>query len=533
MPVSAAKRPDPRLVRVDDSWLTLPNPSGVPVEICAGPDVPIESVAVDELLTMLETADTLRSLARATPGLDIEPRIDRVVCTPDFHKGAGIPIGTVLRTAGALIPQAVGNDINCGMRVEATSVTVDQVRPHLNRLERRLRHLFFEGGRRIGLTAQQREGLLREGLPGLLADGVPGGAGRNAGHGRNATPGGTADSGEPDAGAWGQVGPDDLADLNGRLHSVGFPVSSADGFRDWITSGGGTSYDSIIGSVGGGNHFAELQYVSTVHDGATAFAWGLAPGQVVLMVHSGSLSLGHQANATGRDQAKAAWPRSVQAPRNRILPMLLDERSAPGRQRYLTAFANAANFAIGNRFFLALMMRAGLASIAGELRCRLVYDAPHNLMWPEPNGTVLHRKGATPADGAGGDGQRPIDVYGEPVIVPGSMGAPSYLLRGLGNTRALTSACHGAGRSIARGAAAQGSDAELDAFLREFRVVTPLDHRDPAVAARRDIVDAWRRDLKQEAPWAYKEVGPVVASLRRAGVAEPVVELRPLLTVKG
>jgi tRNA-splicing ligase RtcB len=74
--------------------------------------------------------------------------------------------------------------------------------------------------------------------------------------------------------------------------------------RDWITSGGGTSYDSIIGSVGGGNHFAELQYVSAVHDGAAAYAWGLAPGRVVLMVHGGSLSLGHQVNATGLDQSR-------------------------------------------------------------------------------------------------------------------------------------------------------------------------------------------------------------------------------------
>jgi hypothetical protein len=84
-----------------------------------------------------------------------------------------------------------------------------------------------------------------------------------------------------------------------------------------------------------------------------------------------------------------------------------------------------------------------------------------------------------------------------------------------------------------RGAAARGSDADLDAFLREFRVVTPLDPGDPAIAARRDIVEAWRRDLKQEAPWACKEIGPVVRSLQRAAVAEPVVELRPLLTVKG
>ncbi|MEV4756694.1 RtcB family protein [Micromonospora sp. NPDC049559] len=504
---SHPRRPDPRLVRTDESWLTLPNPAGVPVEICAGPDVPVEPAAIDELLTLLETADTLRALADATPGLAVEPRIERVVGTPDFHKGAGIPIGTVLRTEGALVPQAVGNDINCGMRVEVTSLTVERVRPHLDRLERRLRHLFFEGGRRIGLTAVRREALLRDGLPGLLDGGAPAGA----------------------EGAWRQVTPQDAEGLDTGLHAAAYPADSADGFRDWITSGGGTSFDSIIGSIGGGNHFAELQYVSAVHDGPAAYAWGLAPGRIVLMVHSGSLSLGHQANATGQDQARAAWPRGVPMPANRILPMLLDERGATARARYLTALANAANFAVGNRFFLAMMLRAGLADVAGELRSRLVYDAPHNLLWPGADGGVLHRKGATPAGGPGEGGH----VWGEPVIVPGSMGAPSYLLRGLGNARSLGSACHGAGRSVPRGAAARGGDAELDAFLREFRVVTPLNHRDPAVAARHDVLEAWRRDLKQEAPWAYKEVGPVVRSLRHAGVAQPVVELRPIMTVKG
>jgi tRNA-splicing ligase RtcB len=509
--MSMSKRPDPRLVQTDDCWFSLPNPAGVPVEICAVAGVPIEPAAIDELLTVLDTAGTLRALAKASPGLDVEPRIDRVVCTPDFHKGAGIPIGTVLRTVGALVPQAVGNDINCGMRVEVTSLTVDRLRPHLDVLEQRLRHLFFEGGRRIGLTPAQREGLLRDGLPGLLAGGVPTGT----------------------DGAWRQVGPDDTADVAGRMHATGYPVAAAAGFGDWITSGGGTSYDSIIGSVGGGNHFAELQYVAAIHDRPAAYAWGLAPGHVVLMVHSGSLSLGHQANTTGQEQARAAWPSGVPMPANQILPMVLDERGTAQRARYLTAFANAANFAVGNRFFLALMLRAGLASIAGDLSTQLIYDAPHNLFWPHADGTVVHRKGATPAGGVTDHEHRPPELWGEPVIVPGSMGAPSYLLRGLGNARALGSACHGAGRSVPRGAASRGNDAELDAFLREFRVVTPLNHRDRAVAARRDVIDAWRRDLKQEAPWAYKDIGPVVDSLRRAEVAVPVAELRPLLTVKG
>ncbi|MEU5869496.1 RtcB family protein, partial [Nonomuraea sp. NPDC047529] len=62
----------------------------------------------------------------------------RLVLTPDFHKGAGIPIGTVIETEGALLPQTVGNDVNCGMRLEVTSLTVEQVRPRLDALERRL-----------------------------------------------------------------------------------------------------------------------------------------------------------------------------------------------------------------------------------------------------------------------------------------------------------------------------------------------------------------------------------------------------------
>jgi tRNA-splicing ligase RtcB len=493
---------DPRLVRVDDDWLRLPNRWDVPVDICASVNVPIEAGAVEEILTVLETADTLERLAETTGH---EAAITNVALTPDLHKGAGIPIGTVLRTSGALIPQAVGNDINCGMRLETTSLTADDVRPRLDALERRLRHLFFEGGRRIALTAAQREGLLRDGLPGLL------------------------DAGPVSVGG---VRSADEAPY-GRIHRSAYPTTTAEPFRDWIDSAGGTSYDSIIGSVGGGNHFAELQYVAEVHDRQAAYAWGFSPGQVVLMVHSGSLSLGHQANASGMDQAHAAWPGGLPVPDNKIIPMLLDERSAPARRRYLDAFGNAANFAVGNRFFLSLMMRAGLAAECGELTADLVYDAPHNLLWSGDDGGVVHRKGATPAGGYAETEGGPYAMWGEPVIVPGSMGAASYVLRGRGNPRSLASACHGAGRRVPRGAASRGNEADLDAFLREFRVVTPLDHRDPSVTRRADVLAAWRRDLKQEAPWVYKDIGPVISSLRGAGVADPVVELRPLLTVKG
>lgn len=484
---------DRRLVRTDDGWLALPNPRNIPVEVCAGPDVPLETAAVDEILTVLETADALEALGA---------RLERVVLTPDFHKGAGMPIGTVLQTRGALIPQAVGNDVNCGMRLETTALTVERVRPRLDALERRLRHLFFEGGRRIALSPLQREALLRDGLPGLLA--LP----------------------RPREGVWTQAGPQDADPA--RLHRPALPTATARAFADWIHSAGGTSFDGLIGGVGGGNHFVELQYVARIHDRRAAYAWGLRRDHVVIMVHSGSLALGHQAGATGRDLARSLWPRGVPLPRNGIVPLPADRAG-----RYLEALGNAANFALGNRYFLALMMRAALAAECGEPAAQPLYDAPHNLLWRHDDGRVVHRKGAAPAGGHAEMAGGPYEAWGEPVIVPGSMGAASHVLRGRGEPRALATACHGAGRRLSRGAAARADDAELEAFLREFRVVTPVDHRDPAVRRRTDVLAAWRRDLKQEAPWAYKDAGPVVSSLERADVARPVAELRPLLTVKG
>jgi hypothetical protein len=108
--------------------------------------------------------------------------------------------------------------------------------------------------------------LLRDGLPGLLDS-----------------------TGQMTEGVWSARQPSDARP--GGVHGAGYPTASADAFRDWINSAGGTSYDSIIGSVGGGNHFAEVQYVSAVHHRQAAHAWGFRLGQVVLMVHSGSLSL--------------------------------------------------------------------------------------------------------------------------------------------------------------------------------------------------------------------------------------------------
>ena len=135
---------------------------------------------------------------------------------------------------------------------------------------------------------------------------------------------------------------------------------------------------------------------------------------------------------------------------------------------------------------------------------------------------MIHRKGACPAEGPAGDADFP---WGHPVIIPGSMGASSYVLRGHGSVASLCSACHGAGRLAPRQQARQGSAAELE----PLRVVTKIDGR----RLRRDVREEWERSLLEEAPSRYKAVTPVIETMVGADVASKVARLWPLLTIKG
>jgi tRNA-splicing ligase RtcB len=122
---------------------------------------------------------------------------------------------------------------------------------------------------------------------------------------------------------------------------------------------------------------------------------------------------------------------------------------------------------------------------------------------------------------------------GEPVIVPGSMGASSFVLAGLGAAASLASASHGAGRSLSRGDAMQTSDESLREFLQRFRIVTPIDPRRADLTGRRDILRKWEEELKKEAPWAYKDISSVIETQIAGGVGRVVAELHPVLTAKG
>src|SRR5262249_47273550 len=158
---------DPRLTRIDASRVRIDNPHGLDAVLFANAKVPVEPAAVTELLEMLELHQTVEQFVEASPeSFDSEPTIKQVAVTPDFHKARGIPVGTVLATQGFVVPQAIGNDINCGMRLHLTSLQEHQITGKVEELDTAFRHLFFEGGRNIPMSRTQREALFRNGLTG-------------------------------------------------------------------------------------------------------------------------------------------------------------------------------------------------------------------------------------------------------------------------------------------------------------------------------------------------------------------------------
>src|SRR5262245_11553629 len=161
--------PDHRLERLDANRLRIRRDAGVAATLFANEDVPVENTAVEELCSVLRLEETVATLHEQAPDfLPADAAVRQVAVTPDFHKGAGIPVGTVLATRGFVVPQAIGNDINCGMRLHVTSLSGDDITGQLDAIEQTARHLYFEGGRQIPMSRSQREAMFRDGLLGLL-----------------------------------------------------------------------------------------------------------------------------------------------------------------------------------------------------------------------------------------------------------------------------------------------------------------------------------------------------------------------------
>ena len=207
-----------------------------------------------------------------------------------------------------------------------------------------------------------------------------------------------------------------------------------------------------LGTLGGGNHFIEIQLVQKIFDEGLAKFFGLFENQIVVMIHSGSRRFGYEV----ADEYMSVAANQPQMEGRRKMLSFLDTGSPQGK-RYIAAMGAAANFAFVNRHVMALLVRRCFSRMFGPTPMPLVYDVPHNMAKLETHqgkSLWVHRKGATRAFGPGLMTATPFEQVGQPIITPGSMGTASYLMVGTGDSdESLCSVNHGAGRVMSRTAA--------------------------------------------------------------------------------
>jgi tRNA-splicing ligase RtcB len=422
---------------------------------------------------------------------------------PDIHWGYGFPIGGVAAVdaeRGAISPGGVGYDINCGVRLVATRVEAEALRP---RLRAAAAQLYRDVPTGVGAshavpTLDDRE------LDEVLAQGA-----------RWAVRRGFA------------AAPDDAerCEEGGRLRGADPSAVSERARRRGADQ---------VGTLGSGNHFLELDRVAEVYDGPAAEAFGLFPGQLVVQIHSGSRGLGYQVCdeflARIGPRLAAFGPDYASLPDRQLAcaPVESDEGRA-----YLGAMQAAANFAWANRQVMTgLAVRALCRALGvgeGELGGRVVYDVCHNVAKHEehrvdgrPRRVLVHRKGATRAFGPGDPRvPEPYREVGQPVLIPGDMGRYSYVLAGTERAMEETfgSSCHGAGRLLSRGQAMKAG--------RGRDVARELAARGIEVIAR------GKKTLAEEMSEAYKDVAEVVAVMARTGVSRLVARVEPMAVIKG
>jgi tRNA-splicing ligase RtcB (3'-phosphate/5'-hydroxy nucleic acid ligase) len=414
---------------------------------------------------------------------------------PDAHWGYGFPIGGVAafdpQAGGIVSAGGVGFDISCGVRTLLTSVKRAQFEP--------LRHAVADELARAIPAGMGRGGRLHVSAT-ELTDVLTGGA------------------------RWAvERGYGEARDLP-RIEESGQVLHAKPAY---VSTRAYTRQLDEIGTLGSGNHYLEVQVVKRIERPDIAAVLELEPDDIVITIHCGSRGLGHQIGTDYlREMVHAAPGFGIRLPDRELACAPIQSDLG---QRYLGAMRAATNCALANRQVLTHLVRQSLARLLPAADIRVLYDVSHNICKEEthtldgvPRRLFVHRKGATRALGPGDPAiPEPLRAVGQPVLIGGSMGTASFVLVGAatGESRAFSSACHGAGRNMSRTEAARR--------WRGREVVDQLAERGILIRSRS------MRGVAEEAPDAYKSVERVVDAAEAAGLAHKVARLEPLVCVKG
>ncbi|NLG19490.1 MAG: RtcB family protein [Fibrobacter sp.] len=462
----------------------------------SGMNVPARIYATEKLIESMDEG-VFNQVANVAmlPGI-----VKYALCMPDGHWGYGFPIGGVAAmdpSEGVISPGGIGFDINCGMRLVLTNLTIRDVRPNLERLIDRLFREVPSGVGSQGWIKLSRNDFLKitqQGARWLVERGY----------------------------GWGE----DLekTEENGCAEGADPSRVSERAFERGLHQ---------LGTLGSGNHYLEIQFVKPGHifDKSTASVFGIkSDEQVVIMFHCGSRGFGHQV-ATDYIQVflRAMEKYHITAPDRELSCAPF---SSPEGQEYFVAMKCAINISFANRQLILHQIRKVFSEVFGrsamDLGMHQVYDVAHNTAKLEEHivdgvkrRLLVHRKGSTRAFGPGMGGIP--EVYketGQPVIIGGSMETGSYLLKGVSSgDQTFYSTTHGSGRVMSRRAARrQYRGKDVQKKMAEEGIYT----RTSSFSA-----------LAEEAGGAYKDIDEVIEAASQARISRPVVRFSPVGSVKG
>ncbi|MCS7129832.1 MAG: RtcB family protein [Archaeoglobaceae archaeon] len=417
---------------------------------------------------------------------------------PDVHVGYGFPIGGVAGfdvEEGVISPGGVGFDINCGVRLLRSNLKVEQVKPKIKEL---IDTLFVAVPSGVG--SEGKITLKDKDLDEIFVSGAKWALDNGYG--------------------WEE-------DLERCEENGAMPGARPEVVSRRARDRGRTQ----LGTLGSGNHFLEVQYVEKVYNPEVAKVFGLEEGTVTVMIHCGSRGLGHQVCTDFLEILDRAVKKyNISLPDRQLACAPIKSKEG---EDYFAGMAGSANYAWCNRQIIAHWVRESFGKVfkmsEDDLGLDVVYDVAHNIAKMEEhtlNGkkvkVCVHRKGATRAFSAGRS-EVPT-VYrnvGQPVLIPGSMGTPSYVLVGTEKAMQETfgSTCHGSGRVWSR--------AEAKRRMRDNVVKQNLEKKGIYVRS------AEKGLLSEEAPEAYKISDDVVDVVHRAGISTLVAKLVPLGVTKG
>jgi tRNA-splicing ligase RtcB len=463
----------------------------VPVGYVPGMRVPGRFFLSESLGRTLEQGAVQQLANVATlPGI-----LKNSLAMPDIHWGYGFPIGGVAAFSvdeGVISPGGVGFDINCGVRLLATPLLHKDVAGRRDLIDELFRTVPTGVGAKSALkvSPQVLEGMILKGAQWAV----------KAGYGVDR----------------------DLirCEEGGVMKCADSRTVSAKAKQRGIPQGG---------TLGSGNHFLEVQVVREIFDPVAAKAFGLALGQVCCMIHCGSRGLGHQVCTDHLKILESATKKyHITIPDRQLAcaPITSLEGMA-----YFGAMAAASNYAWANRQMITHAMRQVLSKMfrIEYDQMPLIYDVAHNVAKMEEHvlegkrmQVCVHRKGATRSFGPGSaDLPSDLESIGQPVIIPGSMGTSSFILKGTQTAmdRTFGSTCHGAGRTMSRTQAKKNMSGReiMTNLLKEGIIVR--SHSENSIA--------------DEAPNVYKPSDEVVNVVHEVGISRLVARLSPIGVIKG